>query len=98
MNGRGQYGSSRVGQIAPQATTVYVERKPSSVPKVLGALAVVGSVLWTLHQSRQIEQLYKAAGLPQQSFTTSLRQGASSSLRGLVERVRPKRQGEGNGS
>ena len=96
MNERGQYGPSRVGQIP---TTVYVEREPSSIGAwILGTIAIGGAVLWARHQSRQIEQLYKTAGLPQQSFATSLRQSAkslpsraSASLHGLAERVRPKR-------
>jgi hypothetical protein len=99
MNARGQYGSSRVGQSLPQATTVYVAREPSSIGTwILGTLAVGGAVLWARHQTRQIEQLYKTAGLPQQSFASSLRQGAASSLQGassslhaVAERVRPKR-------
>lgn len=92
MNDRGQYGAPRVGQSPPRATTVYVERKPSSVGAwVLGTIAVGGAVLWARHQSRQIEQLYKTAGLPQQGFAEGLRQGAGASLRGLAERVRPTR-------
>ena len=87
-------GSPLVGQVPPRTATVYVEREPSSAVRILSAIAVVGSVLWTRHQSRQIEQLYKKVGLPHQSFTASLRQGAGDSLRGLAERVRPKRQGK----
>jgi hypothetical protein len=98
MNARGQYGSSRVGQI-PQAATVYVAREPSSVGAwILGTIAVGGAVLWARHQSKQIEQLYKMAGLPEQSFAADLRQSArslpsraSASLHDLAERVRPKR-------
>lgn len=86
MSARGHYGSARVGQVALPATTVYVEREPSTVGRIFGALAVVGAALWARHQSRQIEQLYKTTGLPYQSFTTS----ASASLRGLVDRIRPK--------
>ena len=94
MNGRGQYGAPRVGQSPSRTTTVYVEREPSSAGRILSAIAIVGSVLWTRHQSRQIEQLYKTAGLPYQSFTASLRQGVGASLRGLAERVRPEREGK----
>lgn len=98
MNGRGQYGSSHVGQI-PQATTVYVEREPSSIGKwILGTIAIGGAVLWARHQSQQIEQLYTTAGLPHQSFASGLRQSArslpsraSASLHDLAERVRPKK-------
>lgn len=93
MSERGHYGSVRVGQIAPPVTTVYVERERSTVARILGVIVVIGSVgsaLWTRHQSRQIEQLYKTTGLPYQSFTSSLRQGAGSTLRGLAERVRPQ--------
>lgn len=97
MNERGQYGSNgspRVGQIP-----VYVERESSSVGAwILGTILVGGSVLWARHQSQQIEQLYKTAGLPHQSFTSSLRSSvrslpsrASASLHGLAERVRPKK-------
>ena len=99
MNGRGQYGSSRVGQIPPRAATVYVERSPSSVvAQILGTLAVGGALLWARHQSQQIEQLYKTAGLSHESFTASLRtrarslpSRASASLHDLAERVRPKK-------
>lgn len=103
MNDRGQYGPSLtgpalVGQI-PQGSTIYVERKSSSAATwILGAVAVGGAVLWARHQSRQVEQLYKSAGLPQQSFVADLRQSArsfpakaSASLHGLAERVRPKK-------
>ena len=95
MNGRGQYGSPHVGQI-PRTATVYVEREPSSAGAwILGTLAVGGAVLWARHQSKQIGQLYKTAGLPQQSFPSSLRQDAVASLQGLVQRVRPKRLPQG---
>ena len=96
MNGRGQYGPPRVGQIPERVTTVYVEPEKSSVGSwILATIAVGGAVLWARHQSQQIEQLYKTAGLPHQSFAGSLRQGAGSSLRALAERVKPKRQGGG---
>jgi len=97
MNDRGQYGAPRVGQTPPRATTVYVERAPSSSigTWILGTLAVGGAVLWARHQSKQIGQLYKTTGLPQQSFPKSLRQDAVASLRGLAERVRPKRPSQG---
>lgn len=91
MNDRGQYGSPRVGQMAPRTTTVYVEREPSSIARILGGIVVVGGALWARHQSKQIEQLYKTSGQPYQSFAGSLRQGAGSTLRGLADRVRPKR-------
>ena len=100
MSERGQYGTPRVGQRPPGATTVYVERKSSSVvPWILGTIAVGGAVLWARHQSRQIERLYNTAGLPHQSFPEGLRQGAGASLQGagaslrrLAERVRPTRR------
>lgn len=97
MRGRGEYGTARVGQLPPRATTVYVERAPSSSigTWILGALAVGGAVLWARHQSKQIGQLYKTTGLPQQSFPKSLRQDAVASLQGLSERVRPKRLPQG---
>lgn len=103
MNERGHYGSPRVGQAPPATATVYVEREPSSIGVwILGTIAVGGAVLWARHQSRQIEQLYKTADLPQQSFASSLRQGAGASLHSfaeragaslhsLAERARPKR-------
>ena len=97
MNGRGQYGAPRVGQIVPvpeRVTTVYVEPEKSSTASwILTTLVVGGAVLWAQHQSQQIEQLYKTAGLPHQSFAGSLREGARSSLHALAERVKPKRQG-----
>ena len=95
MNGRGQYGAPRVGQIVPErVTTVYVEPEESSVISwILGTIAVGGAVLWARHQSQQIEQLYKKTGLPHQSFAGSLREGAGSSLRALADRVKSKRQG-----
>ena len=97
MNARGQYGSPRVGQMIPAPAAVYVDREPSSGGAlILGKIAVVGAVLlWVRHQSRQIEQLYKTTGLPQQSLASSLRQGAGASLRGLAERVQPKRLPQG---
>lgn len=97
MNTRGQYGNgtSRVGQIQ-QATPIYVERAPSSAWSwIMGTITIVGtigSVLWTRHQSQQIEQLYKKAGLPYQSFPESLRQRVGTSLHDLAERARPKKR------
>lgn len=90
MNDRGQYGTPRVGQAVPRNTTVYVEREPSSLARILGGIVIVGGALWARHQSKQIEQLYKTSGLPYQSFAGSLRQGAGSTLRGIAERVRPR--------
>ena len=87
MSQRGQYGRAIVGQVP---STVYIERaSPSVVPWILGTIAVGSAVLWARHQSRQIDQLQKKAGLPDQSFVSSLRQGAGVSLRGLAERVLP---------
>ena len=95
MNERGQYGRVHVGQVSPSPatpSTIVVERERSSkVPWIVGAIAVGAAALWARHQSQQIQQLYKAAGLPHQSFTSSLRQDAGSSLKGLAERVRSKR-------
>ena len=92
MNGRGQDGAPRVGQVIPAPAAIYVPREPSSVGAwILGTIAVGSALLWARHQSRQIEQLYKTAGLPQQSFASSLRQSAGASFQGLAERVRPKR-------
>ena len=92
MNERGRYGPARIGQMLPAPAAIYVEREPTSVASwIIGTVAVGGALLWARHQSRQIEHLYKEAGLPYQGFTTSLREGAASSLRGLAERTRPKR-------
>jgi hypothetical protein len=43
---------------------------------IVGGILVGGAVLWARHQSAQMGKLYKAAGLPQQSFTASLREDA----------------------
>lgn len=87
---------SSVGQSERQSdrvATIYVDQKPSwPIAQVIGAMAVVGVVLWNRHQARLIEQLYKKLDLPQQSFLASLRQDGAS-LRGLADHVRPKRQG-----
>jgi hypothetical protein len=89
MSGRGHYGRNGVlliGQAPQRYATVYVERRSSSTGAwILGTLAVGGALLWTRHQSSQIEQLYKTSGLPYQGFVGSLRQSA----RGLVARVKP---------
>lgn len=91
MERRGHYGKMIVGQVPPPAATVYVERQSSSIGKwIFGTIVVGGAVLWARHQSQQIVQLQKSAGLPPQSFAASLRQSAGSSLRGLAKRVRPE--------
>lgn len=103
MNQRGHYGrSSRVGQAPPDGATIYVEGEPASIGAwILGTIAVGGAVLWARHQSQQIEQLYRTAGLPQQSFAASLRQSAralpsraSASLHQLAARFRPTTKSE----
>jgi hypothetical protein len=75
MNERGHYGGNgahRVGQVP-----VYITREsPSTAAWIVGVAAAAGAVLWARHQSRQIEQLYKTAGLPYQSFTAGLKQSA----------------------
>ena len=84
---------SSVGQ-PDRVATIYVDRQSSwPIAQVMGAIAVVGVVLWNRHQARLIEQLYKKLDLPQQGFLASLRQDAGASLRGLADHVRPKRQG-----
>ena len=84
---------SAVGQ-PDRVATIYIDRKSSwPIAQVLGAVALVGVVLWNRHQARLIDQLYKKLDLPQQSFWTSLRQDAGTTLRGLAEHARPKRQG-----
>lgn len=89
MNERGQYGSALVGQAVP----VYIEQESTSTTAwILGTIAAAAALLWARHQSQQIEQLYKKENLPYQGFTSSLRQSAASSLRGLAERARPKRK------
>lgn len=99
-NERGQYGSARVGQDPTRATTIYVERNPSSIGAwIIGTIIVGGAVLWARHQSRQIEQIQSKFGLPQQSFAAGLRESAralpgraSATLHEIAERVRPTRK------
>lgn len=99
MNERGYYGRREgplLGQEIPRSMTVYVERESSSTGTwLLGTVAVVGALLWARHQSQQIEQLYKASGLPHQSFTGSLQQSARAlparareTFRGIAGRAR----------
>jgi hypothetical protein len=103
-NARGQYGKNgetRVGGELPPHVG-YVERESSSILTwIIGTIAVGGAVLWARHQSKQIGQLYKMAGLPQQSFGADLRQSAkaipartSAALHDLAERVRPTKKNE----
>ena len=82
-NERGQYGKNGQNGVSyvgaqPPISTVYVERESSTsiTAWILGTIAVGGVVLWARHQSKQVAQLYKAAGLPQQSFGADLRQSA----------------------
>ncbi len=97
-NERGQYGKNAAPRVGEQPSrTVYVEREGSSIAAwIIGTIAVGGAVLWARHQGKQVEQLYKAAGLPHQSFGADLRQRAkalptrtSAALRGLADRIRP---------
>jgi len=72
-NERGHYGSNGVS--VGQTHTVVVERQ-GGVPigtLLLGAVAIGGAVLFARYQSRQIKQLNKVSGLPDQTFTESLR-------------------------
>src|SRR5215467_15047686 len=99
-NERGHYGSSRsvvtwLGQAAPGPTTYVGAGGSSAGTWFLGALAIGGAVLWARHQSQQVEQLYKTAGLPHQSFGASLRETAKelpararAAYRGLTSRGR----------
>jgi hypothetical protein len=53
------------------------DRKGSSIGKwIVGGVLVGGAALWARHQSEQIAQLYKAAGLPRRSFVEGLREDA----------------------
>ena len=88
MTARGYYGTSAayVGQVPTRQSTVYVERDRSNVPWILGALSLGASLLWARHQSRQIEQLYKASGMPYKSFASDLRDSARSVTSRLTSR------------
>jgi len=97
-NDRGQYGKNDETRVG---ATVYVDRAPSTSigAWILGTIAVGGVVLWARHQGKQIEQLYKTAGIPHQSFAADLGQSAkalpsktSAALHGLAERVRPTKK------
>lgn len=82
MSARGYYGvhnGPRVGQ----APAVYVERPRSSVPWFVAAVGFGAAFLWTRHQSKQIEKLSAASGIPYKSFAADLRDSA----RGLAARV-----------
>lgn len=98
MSGRGHYGANGVayvGQAPTRQSTVYVERDRSSLPLVLGAISLGASLLWARHQSRQIEQISKASGIPYKSFTSDLRERARS-LAAWVAR-KPAREGKSEG-
>lgn len=92
-NERGQYGKNGVSHGMPP---VYIGHAGSSIGAwILGAVAVGGAFLYARHQSKQIEQLYKAEGLPYQSFAGSLREDvralptrAREAYRGFTSRVR----------
>lgn len=78
MNERGRYGTPSVGA-APGG---------SSLGKwIIGGLVVGGAALWVKHQSDQIEKLYKEAGLPYQSFGSSLRARGSALSSAASERL-----------
>lgn len=95
-NDRGQYGKNGV---PPGMPPVYISGGGSSIAAwVLGAVAVGGAFLYARHQSKQLEQLYKAGGLPYQSFTGSLREDirslptrAREAYRGFTTRARPSK-------
>jgi hypothetical protein len=85
MNDRGTYGRAIVGaDLAP--------RRPSHGTGLVGALVVVGAVLWARHQSRQIERLYAAAGLPHQSFAAGLRERTRELSHGLTRRLSTRKE------
>jgi hypothetical protein len=92
MSTRGCYGDGAawVGQV-PRYASVYVERPRSSLPWIVAAAGLGASLLWARHQSRQIEQLSAAAGIPYKSFTSDLRDSASRLTSRL--RSRPARNG-----
>lgn len=79
-NDRGTYGS-RDGH------------RSSPLRWIVGAAAVGGALLWMRHVSREIEVLYKHAGLPHQSFTQGLRADA----RALPGRTRAALRGFARG-
>jgi len=91
MSERGHYGKNDVGMgpfVGATPSTFYVERSPPSTGAwIIGILATGGAVLWARHQSKQIEQLYKASDMSYQTFASSLGQSARaipSRVRGLV--------------
>lgn len=95
-NERGCYGKSGTRVGASSTTHVGVEHSSSIGAWVIGAVAVGGAIFFARHQAKQIEQLYKTSGLPYQSFTGSLREGASalpakarSAYRNLTTRKAP---------
>lgn len=96
-NERGHYsknGVSRIGAVVPaHPQTIYVAQEHSSTMMwLLGGLAIGGAVLWARHQGKQLEQVSKTAGVPYQSFTSSLRElpsRARETYRSVAERVRP---------
>lgn len=67
MNTRGIYSASVInvsgcGHGTASSTGIWV----------VGSLLVGGALLWANHQSHQIDRLYAAVGLPQQSFVEDL--------------------------
>jgi hypothetical protein len=88
MSERGVYGRPLIGA-APSG-----QGGGSSLGTwIIGGVLVGGAVLWARHQSVQMTKLYKATGLPQQSFTASLREDARAlpaAARGGFHAVRAK--------
>jgi hypothetical protein len=86
-NERGTYGKPLIGA-APSG-----QGGSSLGTWIVGGLLVGGAALWARHQSVQVAKLYKATGLPQQSFTASLREDARAlpaAARGGFHAVRAK--------
>lgn len=93
MDMRGMYGSPRVGVEYPNCPG------PSFGKMLLGGLAVGAAVLWARHQSDQVEKLYASAGMPYESFGSSLstrtRQLSSAAHRNfqlLADRFRSRKE------
>lgn len=59
----------------------------SAARLILGVVALGGAVLWMRHQSKQVEELYKTAGLPYQSFTSGLGKDVKKLASGARERL-----------
>ena len=86
MNDRGQYGNTHVGASSSGGSS-----------KLWWIAVLGGAVLWGRHQAKQIESLNEAAGLPHQSFWSSVRQDARQLSSATRERLRGFEQRLGAG-